>query len=116
MPILTGQYFECRIWHRKQNSAQYEDTYKVFHAKIVSNQKNNRNQAMSGVLNISSGLTIKTIDLDQVQIQDRIEILGERYQVTQVEIDKSGSQWTLGARHKTTEHMLSKLPKMISLT
>lgn len=116
MPIITGQYFPCKIWHRKPNSAQYEETFQVFHAKIVSNKKTNRNQAMSGVLNVADGLTIKTINLDKVEIQDRIEILNERYQVVSVEFDKSGSSWALGARNQTTEHMLNKLPKIIALT
>lgn len=115
MPVLVGRYFECKIWRRKPNSGQYEDTYKTFRAKIVGDQNMSRNQPMTGILTRSTSLVIETIDLDEVNIQDKIQVLDDNFQVERVMTKKTGSPYTLGAYKKTNDSMLKKLPKVIYL-
>lgn len=115
MPVLAGRYFEAKIWRRKPNSGQYEDTFTTFRAKIVGDQGMNRNQPMMGLLTRSTSLVIETIDLEEINIQDRIQILDANYQVERVITKKAGSPYTLGAYKKTNKHTLKSMPKVVYL-
>lgn len=115
MPVLVGQYFECKIWRRKPNSGQYEDTFTTFRAKVLGDKTSNRNTPLQGIIARSTNLVIETIDLEQVNINDRIQILGDNYQVDRVSTKKVNSPYTLGSHKKKTEHLLGKLPKIIYL-
>jgi len=115
MPVLGGRYFECKIWTRKPNSSQYEEVPITFRAKIVNDQTMNRNQPMQGILARSTNMVIETIDLDVVNIQDKIQILGDNFQVERVITKKTGSPYTLGAAKKTTDAIKKTMPKVIYL-
>lgn len=115
MPVLVGSYFEAKIWKRKPNSGNYEDTFKTFRAKIVADQSMGRNQPMLGILTKATNLVIETIDLDVVNIQDKIQILDATYQVERVVTKKVNSPYTLAAHKKSNEHTLKTMPKVIYL-
>jgi hypothetical protein len=115
MPVLVGRYFECKIWTRKPNSGQYEDVPTTFRAKIVNDQTMNRNQPMQGILARATSMVIETIDLDVVNIQDKVQVLGDNFQVERVVTKKTGSPYTLGASKKTTDAIKKTMPKVIYL-
>jgi hypothetical protein len=115
MPILIGQYFECKLWKRKVNSGQYDEVPTTFKAKIIGDQTMSRNQPLTGLLTRATNLVIETIDLETINIQDKIQILDSNYQVERVVTKKTNSPYTLGAHKKSNEHLLKKLPKVIYL-
>jgi Pyruvate/2-oxoacid:ferredoxin oxidoreductase gamma subunit len=115
MPILVGSYFNCKIWKRKANSGQYEDTYTTFRAKITSDTQMSKNSAMQGIMTRSTSLVIETVDLEDVNIQDKIQILDNNYQVERVVTKKANSPYTLAAHKKTTANVIKRMPKVIYL-
>jgi hypothetical protein len=115
MPMLNGRYFEAKLWRRLENSGQYETTPIVFRAKILTDAQVSKNQMTMGMLNTAVSLVIETIDLEEVGIYDRVELLDEKFQVERVTVRKQNSPYTLGANKFTTKHIKGKLPKVIYL-
>lgn len=115
MPVLVGRYFECKIWRRLENSGQYSPVPIIFRAKILSDAQASSTQIMPGILNKAVNLVIETIDLDEVGIYDKVEILDENYQVQRVTIKKQTSPYTLGSHKFNSKHVKGKLPKVIYL-
>jgi hypothetical protein len=116
MPILSGRYFECKVWHRKNNSNQYEEVPVTFRAKIVSDVNSSKNQIMPGINNSMPSLVIETIDLDKVEMYDKIQVLDDVYQVERIMTKKTQSPYTMGAHKFNNKHIKEKLPKVIYLT
>lgn len=115
MPILVGRYFECKIWRRGVNTNVYESTPIIFRAKVVSDDQNQSEQMLQGLLQESHNLVIETVDLEEVGIYDKVEILEEQYQVQRVITKKQNSPYTLGANKLNAKFLKGKLPKVIYL-
>ena len=115
MPILVGQYFECKLWKRKPNSGQYEETPIIFRAKIIGDTNMTRNQPLTGLLTRSTNMVIETVELEDVNIQDKIQVLNDSFQVERVTIKKVNSPYTLGAHKKSNGFIMKHMPKVIYL-
>ena len=111
---MFAHFFEIKIYHRIENSIEYEETPEIIKVKIASNKDIRYYQVLNGLFDENSNVAFQTQDEVNIKPNDKVYFMNEYKIVTSTGIFLNRNR-NLANYIFDDEYILEQAPKGFSI-